>query len=93
MYYPRPTTAEDSHFAEKVTQALAHLQQPYDAIQSMAASVLEAGIPKLKLAAEQPALVLRLADALHRIPRAMREDNLDALRTHVAEATAALDEL
>lgn len=93
MYYLRPTIAEDSHFAERVTQALAHLQQPYDAIQSFAASVLEAGIPKLKLAAEQAVLVFRQADALHKIPRAMREDKTDSLRTHVAEATVALDEL
>nr|WP_192963474.1 hypothetical protein [Pseudomonas fluorescens]CEK42317.1 hypothetical protein PQBR57_0364 [Pseudomonas fluorescens SBW25] len=93
MYLPRPSLAEDAYFAEKVTQALAHLQQPYDSIQSLATCVLEAGIPKLKLVVEQPALVLRLADALHRIPRAMCERNLDALRTHVAEATVAMDEL
>lgn len=84
---------DDSMFAEKVRHMLAQLQHPYDTIHTMAAEVLEAGIPKLKLAATHRFLVLRLADALHKIPRSMREDKLDDLRHHVAEATVALDEL
>lgn len=89
----RPSPSEDTAFANKVKQALSQLQLPYDAIHAKAAYVLEVGIPKLKLIVSQPRIVLRLADAIHKIPRSMREEKVDELRHYVAEATVALEEL
>lgn len=93
MFVPRQPATDDALFTEKVSQMLVQLQQPYARVHAKAAQVIEAGIPKLKLIANHPINVLRLAEALHKIPRSMREDRVDELRLHVAEATVALADL
>lgn len=77
----------------RLSLALEKLQLPYEAILVLAVEMLSTGIPMLKLVRSRPETVYRLADAVHAIPKNMKESSVDQLRLRIAEAMVAIDEL